>query len=49
MLNIAILTLLIFYSFQKRRHYDIMNQVTAQTLLYKGINAAKIKQQTFQA
>lgn len=50
MLNIAIfLTLLIFYSFQKRRHYDIMSQITAQTLIYKGINTAKIKQQTSQA
>lgn len=50
MLNIYIfLTLLIFYSFKKRRHYDIMSQITAPTLLYKGINTAKIKQQTFQA
>lgn len=50
MLNIAIfLILLAFYSFQKRRHYDIMSQITAQTLLFKDINSAKIKQQTLQA
>ena len=45
MLNIPIfLVLSVFYSFQKTRHYDIKYQIIAQTLLYKDINNAEVKQ-----